>query len=343
MLEICEVSVHDKDGDYMGYFAGIDVGGTKIYAVVIDETGAILGRAKVKIGQDTRFDTVLNLMNDCYRAAVSNAGLNEAQILAVGASAPASVDRLYRVIPHAPNLRWKDVKFSVPMKDTFHKPFFLDNDVNMGAFAEFHLGAGKHYHSIYAMFIGTGIGGGYIVDGGIIWGLNYTAGEVGHTVIKIGGQRCSCGNRGCLESVSAKSGMIKFMKNAVDKHGQRTLLDKLEPDWRVSVGSSALRKAWKKHDLVVTQALKRSADGIGIAAANLISITGVDAIILGGGLIEEFEDFYLPRIKKVMIKNTMANGAKGVGLLKAKLGDDAVALGCAWFVRLPQNQELLFR
>ena len=89
--------------------------------------------------------------------------------------------------------------------------------------------------------------------------------------------------------------------------------------------------------------MKRSADGIGIAAANLISITGVEAIILGGGLIEELDDFYLPRVKKVMRKNTMANGAKGVGLLKAKLGDDAVALGCAWFVRLPENQELLFR
>ena len=228
------------------------------------------------------------------------------------------------------------------MRETFQKPFFLDNDVNLGAFAEFHLGAGKNYHSIYAMFIGTGIGGGYIIDGKIIWGVNYTAGEVGHTVIKIGGQRCSCGNRGCLESVSAKSGMIKFMKKAVDEQGYETLLEKLEPDWRISVGSSALRKAWEKHDRIVMHALKRSADGIGIAAANLISITGVEAIILGGGLIEELDDFYLPRIKKVMKKNIMANGAKGVGLRKAKLGDDAVALGCAWFVRQPENQEWLF-
>ncbi|GAK53395.1 ROK family protein [Candidatus Moduliflexus flocculans] len=326
----------------MGYFAGIDVGGTKIYTVVINDAGTILGRAKIKVGQDTCFDTVLGLMNDCYHIAVNNASLAEDQIDAVGASAPASVDRRRGLILHAPNLEWKNVKFLAPMKATFQKPFFLDNDVNLGAFAEFHLGAGKNYHSIYAMFIGTGIGGGYIIDGKIIWGVNYTAGEVGHTVIKIGGQRCSCGNRGCLESVSAKSGMIKFMKKAVDEHGQTTLLEKLEPDWRISLGSSALRKAWKKHDLIVMQALKRSADGIGIAAANLISITGVEAIILGGGLIEELDDFYLPRIKKVMRKNTMANGAKGVGLRKARLGDDAVALGCAWFVRQPENQELLF-
>ena len=327
----------------MGYFAGIDVGGTKIYAVVINDAGTILGRAKIKVGQDTCFDTILNLMRDCYHIAVNNARLTEEQIDAVGASAPASVDRRRCVILHAPNLAWENVKFSDSMKEAFQKPFFLDNDVNMGAFAEFHLGAGKNYQSIYAMFIGTGIGGGYIVDGKIIWGVNYTAGEVGHAIIKIGGQRCSCGNRGCLESVSAKSGMIKFMKKAVDKHGQATLLEQLEPDWRMSVGSSALRKAWKKHDRVVTQALKRSADGIGIAAANLISITGVEAIILGGGMIEELDDFYLPRVKKVMRKNTMANGAKNVGLLKAKLGDAAVALGCAWFVRLPENQELLFR
>jgi glucokinase len=212
----------------------------------------------------------------------------------------------------------------------------------MGVFGEYNFGSGKGYKSIYGMFVGTGIGGGYIVNGEIVRGVNYMASEVGHHIIKMNGPQCNCGNRGCLEAIAAKAGMIKYMKKLVDKRGKKTVLDSVEPNWRSTVGSSALRKALEKKDAVVMKTLKRSARAIGIAAANIVTLTGAEAIVMGGGVTEEMGDFFMPLIKKSMLKNTYANGSEGVELLLSQLGDDAVAMGTAWYVRLPENRDKLY-
>jgi glucokinase len=327
----------------MNYYVGIDVGGTKIYALVINEKGQILGRAKLKTGNNTQFNIVFERILECYRMACSTANIREDEINAVGLAVPSSIDSNRRIIKHAPNLGWKNIPIGDLPKEKFGKPAFLDNDVNMGTFGEYYFGAGKGYKSIYGMFVGTGIGGGYIANGVIIRGVNNTASEVGHSIIKMNGPQCNCGNKGCLEAIAAKVGMISYMKKLVDQDGKKTILDKIEPNWRTTVGSSALRKAFYKGDPVVLKALKRSARAIGVAAANLITLVGVEAIVLGGGVIEELGEFFMPRIKNSMVKNTFADGAKGVELLQSKLGDDAIALGAAWFVRLPENQAMLFR
>ena len=327
----------------MQYYAGIDVGGTKVYAVVIDEDGRVLGRAKIKIGEEKEFELVLKKIQSCYQTTCQKANIDDAQISAIGLAVPSSVDRVHRTIKHAPNLGWIDLKFSNHLKEAFGKPFVVDNDVNMGTFAEYHLGGARDYTSVYGIFVGTGIGGGYIFEGQIVRGLSYTAGEIGHTIIKMGGPRCNCGNRGCLEAIAAKVGMIKYMKKQVDKRGKTTVLDEIAPNWRKTLGSSALRKAFNRRDEVVYKALKRSAEAIGVAVGNVISIVGIDAIVLGGGVVEELSDFFLPAIKKSMLKHTFADAAKDVALLESKLGDDAVALGAAWFVRLPEKQDMLFR
>ena len=327
----------------MQYYAGIDVGGTKVYAVVIDENGQVLGRAKIKIGEEKEFDQVLQKIVRCYQNACKKAEIDESEIPAIGLSFPSPIDRVRRVIKNAPNLGWINLKFSDRLAKAFGKPYFVDNDVNMGTFGEYHLGAAKGYTSVYGMFVGTGLGGGYIFEGQIVRGVTYTAGEIGHTIIKMGGPRCNCGNRGCLEAIAAKVGMIKYMKKLVEKRGKTTVLDEIAPNWRKTLGSSALRKAFDRRDEVVYKAMKRSAEAIGVAAGNVISTAGVDAILLGGGVIEELSDFFLPAIKKSMLKHTFAEAAQDVALLESTLGDDAVALGAAWFVRLPEKQDMLFR
>lgn len=326
----------------MNYYVGIDVGGTKIYAVLIEEAGQIIGRAKVKTGDDPSFENVLGNVVQCYQAVCQQAHLDTSQIQAVGLAVPSSVDHVRRIIKHAPNLGWINVHVGNLLHDRFGKPGFIDNDVNMGTFAEYHLGAAKGYQSVYGMFVGTGIGGGYIANGEIIRGPNNTASEVGHHIIKMNGPRCNCGQRGCLEAIGSKTGMIRYMQKLVEKRKKKTVLDRIAPNWRKSVGASDLRKAFEKGDPVVVRAMKRSAKAIGIAAANLVTLVGVDAIILGGGVITESGEVLLPLIKQAMLKHAFANGADGVALLPAQLGDDAVALGAAWFVRLPDKQSQLF-
>ena len=241
----------------MQYYAGIDVGGTKIYAIVIDEDGQILSRAKVKVGGDTSFDVVLEKMMECYQSACAESGIAEARISAVGLAVPSSIDRKSGVVKHAPNLGWKEIEIRPVLQQRFQKPIFVGNDVNMGVFGEYHHGAGKGFPRVYGLFVGTGIGGGFVTDGNVIRGVSYTAGEAGHIIIKMGGPQCNCGLRGCLEAIAAKVGMIKYMRKQVDKKGKKTVLDDIAPNWRQNVGSSALRKAFKKDDKVVKKALKR--------------------------------------------------------------------------------------
>ncbi|OHD15301.1 MAG: hypothetical protein A2Y34_02690 [Spirochaetes bacterium GWC1_27_15] len=326
----------------MKYYGGIDLGGTKIYSIVIDERGTILSREKVKTNQENGLEPVIDKIIECYKNAVKNASLQEKDIEAIGMAVPSAVDVNKGILLYAPNLGWKNLELSKIMYEKLRKPFFIDNDVNMGVFGEYSLGVGRNYKHIYGMFVGTGIGGGYVVDGKIMRGVNHTAGEVGHMIVKLGGPQCNCGRRGCLEAIAGKVGIINYMKKLVDKKGEKTMLNEISPDWRRSVGSSALNKCFVKNDKVVVRALTRSATAIGIAAANLINLIGIEAIILGGGLIEEIGDLLIPIIKEYMVNYSIADGAKGIPLLKSILGDDAVALGAAWHCVLPENNKYLY-
>lgn len=326
----------------MNYFAGIDLGGTKIYSLVIDENGKILSRFKMKTIKDSGFNQILESIVECYKTAVKMSGIEEEKINAVGIGVPSSVNIEKKVLIYAPNLGWKNVDLARILSEKINKPVFMDNDVKLAMFGEYFFGVGKGFKYIYGIFIGTGIGGGYIIDGNIIRGLNFTAGEIGHMIVKIGGPKCNCGKRGCLEAIAGKVGIINYMKKLTSKKNQKTVLDEISPDWKKNVGSAALKKSYYKNDKIVIKAIKRSAKTIGISAANLVNTIGIEAIILGGGLIEEMEDIFIPIIKEYMLKYSISDGAKGVNLLSSKLGDDAVALGAAWFVSQKNNEKLLY-
>ncbi|HOV14165.1 MAG TPA: ROK family protein, partial [Spirochaetota bacterium] len=164
----------------MKYYCGIDLGGTKIYTVVMTEKGEIIGREKLKTNGEVGLEGVVARIVECYKKVVSSCGLKEKDISAVGMAVPSAVDVNVGMLLHAPNLGWKNLALSKIMFDNIRKPFFIDNDVNMGVFGESSLGVAKNFKHLYGMFAGTGIGGGYIFDGKIVRGLNYTAGEIGH-------------------------------------------------------------------------------------------------------------------------------------------------------------------
>ena len=278
---------------------------------------------------------------ECYKIVIEKSGINESEIVSVGMAVPSSVDINKGILKYAPNLGLKDIEIAKLMKEKINKPIFVDNDVNMGVFGEYTLGAGKGFNHIYGLFVGTGIGGGYIYNGNIIRGVNYTAGEIGHMIVKIGGPDCNCGRAGCLEAIAGKVGIINYIGKQVEKKNNKTLLTEISPNWKKSVGSSALKKCYDSGDKIVVKALTRAAKTIGIACANLINVVGIEAIILGGGVIEEMGDILMPIIIENTEKYCIADGSKGVKIVKASLGDDSVALGAAWFTSLPEKQHFL--
>lgn len=316
----------------MTYYAGIDLGGTKTYCVVIDEKGNILAREKMKISTDKNMDHILDIVVECYKAAVSRSNITEDDVSAVGMAVPSAVNTEKQILLNAPNLGWKNIKIGEIMADKLKKPVFVDNDVNLGTFGEYTFGKAKEYKNVYGIFVGTGVGGGYIHGGQLVRGASFTAGEIGHMIIKQGGTMCNCGNQGCLEAIAGKVGIIKHIERKIEEKGKTTKLDEIAPNWRNSVGASALHKAIKSKDKLTIKAVERSAEAIGVACSNVINTIGVDAIILGGGIIEELSDIYLPIIRLTIQECSMANGGSNFPVIISELGDDAVALGAAWQV-----------
>ncbi|PKL43152.1 MAG: hypothetical protein CVV41_10555 [Candidatus Riflebacteria bacterium HGW-Riflebacteria-1] len=322
----------------MNYYCGIDLGGTKIYSVLCDESGAIVARRKVKTQASSGFDQVFANIITCYEELLQKAALESAAVVKIGLAVPSAVNVNTGILLNACNLGWKNIPLAHLLSERLHKPVFMDNDVNMGVFGEYSFGEASQFSNVYGIFAGTGIGGGHICNGTINRGKNFTAGEVGHMVVKINGPECNCGNKGCLEAVAGKAGMIKYMKKQEEKRGLKTMLSEISPDWRTMVGSSALKECYQKKDALVVKALKRSARALGIAAAGIINLIGVEALIFGGGIIEEMGDLMIPGIKKNVEKYAIAGGAEGVKIIISQLGDDAVALGSAWYAA---KQELL--
>ncbi len=326
----------------MHYFAGIDLGGTKIYTIIIDESGKILSRIKVKIAGNINLNFIVDSIVKTYKDAIAEAKIDEKDIKAIGMAVPSAVNIETQTLVHAPNLGWKNVPLSKIVYEKLNKPVFMDNDANMGTYGEYALGVAKGLKHIYGIFVGTGIGGGYIINDEIIRGDNFTTGEIGHTIVKMDGPKCNCGRKGCLEAIASKVGIVKYIRKRVEKKNEKTILDQISPNWSKSVGSSSLYKALAKGDRVVTKALNRSGKAIGIASANIVNLIGVEGIILGGGVIEELGDFLVPIIRKNLMEYSMANGADKIKLLISTLGDDAVALGVAWFVSLEKNKSYLY-
>jgi len=330
-------------GNSMEYFVGIDLGGTKICTIIIDKKGTILSRIKTKIGGEDNLDSIVDSIIKTYKDAIKDASLEEKDIISVGMAVPSSVNIETKTLIYAPNFGWKNIQLSKIISEKLKKPLFMDNDANMGIYGEYALGAAKGLKHIYGIFVGTGIGGGYIINDEIVRGSNFTAGEIGHIIVKIDGTKCNCGRKGCLEAIASKVGIVKYIKKMIEKKGEKTMLDKFSPDWKKSVGSSALHKALTNGDKVVKKAIIRSGKAIGIAAANIVNLIGVEGIILGGGVIEELGDFLIPIIKQNLIEYSMSNGADKIKLLKSTLGDNAVALGVAWFSSLEKNKEYLYK
>lgn len=326
----------------MEYYAGIDVGGTKIYGVIIDKKGTILSRAKVKTGGKGSFEKIFEKIKECINKACTKAEITPEELNTMGMAVPSPVDIEKGLLLHAPNLGWQNIEIARILYNEYKKPVFIDNDVNMGVFGEYSFGIAHKFNHIYGMFVGTGIGGGYISNGTIFRGKNNTAGEVGHMIIKMKGPECNCGNRGCLEAIGGKVGIIKYIAKHVDNGGQ-TKLDELAPNWRKTIGSSKLKACYEMGDEIVVKAVHRSARAVGIAAANLVNAIGIEAIILGGGVIEELGDVMIPQVEGAMHECSIGGGAKGVEVIKSHLGDDAVALGAGWFAALEENKDLLLR
>src|SRR6266566_2141694 len=186
--------------------------------------------------------------------------------------------------------------------------------------------------SIVGIFVGTGIGGGLIMDGELYSGFNHTAGEIGHMVLDINGPKCGCGNRGCFEALASRTAIFQRIKAGI-KDGEKTMLTEMLGDGLEDLRSGDLRKAIRRGDKFTAKVIEQAAEYIGIGVANLVNILGPDVVVLGGGVMEALADEMMAVITKTAKEHAMPGTIKGVDIIASKLGDNAGITGAAVLAR----------
>ena len=322
------------------HILGIDLGGTKVLAAVLDSDGQIIAHARAKTRGWRDDEQVFATIAGVGHRAIEKAGIDQDQIAAVGIGAPGPIDFDTGYIIETANLKFKNFPLGPRIAEEFGRPTIVENDVNAGVYGEFRAGAAQGASDVLGVFVGTGIGGGLILNGALYRGFSKSAGEVGHIIVKAGGPRCGCGNRGCLEAVASRTAITRDIRKAI-KRGYRGAISKSLSRETDQLSGKDLKIAYDSGDELVRKIIHRAARFIGAGVGSLLNLLGLEMVVLGGGVVEAFGDDFLGRIERAAKDIAFEINSKDVRITRAALGDDAGVIGSAMLAReaLKRNAE----
>jgi len=308
---------------------GIDLGGTKIQAVVVDAAHVVLGQARHPTPTTGGPADVAAAMASAMTEAASEAGVETDALAGVGVGSPGDVDARAGTVTSARNLPDWEGEFALgaTLEEALGTRLHLGNDVQVATDAEFALGAGRPYRSLLGVFWGTGVGGGIVLDGHP-WTGRGAGGEIGHVVVRIGGERCGCGRLGCMEAYAGRASMERRAREA-HKNGEKTDLFKImEQRGRTRLASGVWDRALRRNDRVATRLVDDAVEALGAGVASAQNILDVEAIIIGGGLGIRLGDAYATRIAEAMLPH-LFDDINPPAMHVAALGDLGGAIGAA--------------
>lgn len=312
---------------------GVDLGGTKILSGVFKNSYEPLAITKLSTKSQRGVAKVVERIARCVQDAVDEADLSLKDIAGVGIGAPGSVDFSSGTVIFAPNLEgWKDVPLKKDLEKSLGVPVFVENDCNISMLGVHVAELKAKPRNALGIFVGTGIGGGLILDGKLYSGFSHAAGEIGHMVLEVNGPKCGCGNKGCFEALASRTAIFQQIKAGI-KDGQKTILTEMLGSDLSDLRSGDLRKALRRGDKFVDRVLAEAAEYIGIATANLINILNPEVVVLGGGVMEALQDEMMSVIVETARDYAMPGTMKGVEILASQLGDDAGITGAAVLAR----------
>jgi glucokinase len=316
----------------MALRGGIDLGGTKIQAIVADDDHQVVGEARRPTPTTGGPQDVIAALADAQREAAAAANVKTADLAGVGLGSPGDVDGDAGTIAQAGNL--PDWQAPVPvgrmLGEALGTRVAIGNDVSVATKAEFELGAGKPYQSVLGVFWGTGVGGGLILKGEE-WLGRGAAGEIGHMVVKEGGAQCPCGRLGCMEAYAGRKAMETEARRR-HEHGEHTHLFKfMEEKGRDRLTSSIWARALEHHDKLAGHLIDRAYRALGTGVASAVNLLDIEAVILGGGLGVRFGEGAAQRLATEMHPH-LFNDDRPPVVAVASLGDFGGALGAAMLV-----------
>lgn len=311
----------------MGYSLGIDIGGTNIAAGVVDDKFNIIAKSKIKTNSDRGYEAVLKDIAEAGRIAVSGAGMKIDDMDWVGMGCPGTCNPESGLVEYSNNLKWENVPLQKYVGDSLGIPAYIENDANAAALGEFYAGAAKGSKSAIIITLGTGLGAGIIIDGKLFSGSNYAGAEIGHTVINVDGEQCTCGRKGCFETYCSATALVKFTKRAIELHPESAMVKVAEEEGKVS-GRTAFNAAKigdKTGQEVVDYFIKNLACGI----INTINIFQPEILCIGGGVSNEGDTLLNPlknRIEKEVYSKNSSNNTK---IMLCTLGNSSGIIGAA--------------
>lgn len=307
---------------------GIDIGGTNLKAGVVDAQGAILHVKKCPLGAWEGGDAFLEKVCTLAEEATAEAGFQKSDVASVGMGFPGAVDDEKGILTYITNIPLGGYPLREKFQQRWQVPVHLGNDANCAALGEYHAGAGRGSRSLVVVTLGTGVGGGIILDGKMLTGSNGTAAEVGHMVIVPNGERCNCGRCGCWERYASANALKQQTRDAMRAHPESRM-------WQLTGGDADRAEGYtpfdaaRMGDAAAQQVCRDYIEYVALGAANLVNIFQPEVIAFGGGVSAQ-EDLLEPLQRRIAEEDFARNaGLSRVKVARCVLGNDAGIIGAA--------------
>lgn len=307
------------------YVIGVDLGGTKIFTALAGLDGEVLAEVKVQTKAEEGQDRVIARIVGSCRYVCEKAGVLTGQVTAVAVGTPGPLDTKRGLVYTAPNLKWRDVPLKALLEEALGLPVFLDNDANLAALGEHTYGAGRGARDMVLITVGTGVGGGLILNGGLYRGAADGAGEVGHMVICPDGPPCGCGNRGCLEALASGTALARQALELIERGGGAGILS-VAGGKRNAVDAGAVSAAAAAGDAEAIALLAEAGRYLGIGVANIANLLNPELVVIGGGVAVS-GDLLIDAARREAERAVMAPERSPMRIVKAGLGGRAGLLG----------------
>lgn len=312
----------------MKYYVGIDLGGTNIVAGLVDENYQILGKVSRKTNRPRPAEEIAADMAACALDVIREQGLTPEQVEWIGIGTPGIANSETGIIEYSNNLDFHNVPIVKWISEKTGRPAFVENDANAAAYGEYVAGAAKGATNAVCITLGTGVGGGIVIDGRIYAGSNFAGAEIGHTVLNMDGPMCTCGRKGCFEVYSSATGLVRMTQEAIERNPE-SLMAKTDAE-QGKVSARTAFNCMREGDAAAKEVVDFYIRALAAGITNTINIFQPDVLCIGGGVCNEGDALLLP-VKELVAKEVYTRSSeKNTEIVIAKLGNDAGIIGAAF-------------
>lgn len=308
-------------------YIGMDVGGTGIQIGVVDESGHILEKGAINTRIDLPVEEQIAQMAACALDTLRRSGHTLEEVASIGAGVPGIVDPVTNRVPFCTNLKWHDVAFAEILGRQIDKPIFVGNDATVAGLAENVAGISAGTQSSVFITLGTGVGGGIVLDGKVWNGFHGVGSEIGHMILELDGEPCTCGNYGCLERYCSATAVIRMARELVARHPESLIMQVVEND-PAKINAKIVFDAAREGDAVAVKVFRRYVRYLSQAIANIINFLDPEMIVLGGG-VSKAGAFLLDAVRAEVPKYLLYKTMPYARIEIATLGPDAGIIGAA--------------